>query len=266
MNFFDANCFLGKPYSGVLRSFSTPAHLLAEMDDLGIERAVVCDAEAQTPGAPANKKLKRRLGRSGRLWPCWILHPNHLATAAAIKERLDELKSEGIRMVRMQPGAVNNYSLHHWAFGEFFAGLSAEGIILFIDLLNHPGFGGAPIPATEWSGLHSLASNFPALRIIFSSRKLSQTPYLVMGLLRACPNVHLELSAFQFWRATEAICADSSPAQLVFGSAMPFFDAGQGMVQLRLAQIGKEAKALVAGGNLATMLGITETTGNRGKK
>lgn len=263
MRFFDANCFLGKPFPLIQRSFATAKELLAEMDDIGIEKAVVCHAAAQALGLDSqplgqsgNRRLMNDTRNHERLLPCWIIHPQFFTSPRDVKECLTELRGEGIRIIRVQPGPANGFSLHSWAMGEFLDGLAQAGIILYVDMLVQPGFSHASVPEYEWPILHNLAKQHPSLNIILFGRKLSVSRMQTLGLLRACKNVILDISAFQTWRATERVCENGGADQLVFGSSMPCFDAAQFVVQIKYAMIKEKDKQKIAFDTLASKLGV----------
>ena len=256
MRFFDVNCFLGRPVTPVLRSFTTAGDLLAEMDDIGIEKAVVCHVDAQDPVPGGNRLLMNDIRNQARLLPCWILHPQFFTGERDVKECLAELRGEGIRMVRVQPGPLNHFSLHPWAMKEFLDGLAKAGIVLYVDLVVLPWFGHASVPEYEWPILHSLAEQHPDLCMILSAHKLASSRMQTLGLLRACKNVMLDISAFQTWRATELVCENGGVDQLVFGGNMPFFDAAQFVVQIKCATLKEADKQKIAFDNLAGKLQV----------
>lgn len=255
MRFFDVNCFLGRPVSPILRSFATAGELLAEMDDIGIEKAAVCHVDAQIPVPAGNRRLMRDIHGQERLLPCWIIHPQFFTCSRDIKECLAELRGAGIRIIRVQPGPLNRFSLHPWAMKEFLDGLAEAGIVLYVDFLVLPWFGHASVPEYEWPILHSLAGQHPDLCMIFSAHKLASSRMQTLGLLRACKNVMLDTSAFQTWRATELVCENGGADQLVFGGNMPFFDAAQFVVQIKCATIKEAYKKKIAFDTLASKLG-----------
>ena len=255
MRFYDVNCFLGQPASPILRGFDTAGDLLGEMGDIGIEKAVVCHVDAQNPAPAGNRRLMRDIKGHEQLQPCWILHPQFFTCPRDVSECLAELRGEGIRIVRVQPGPLNKYSLHPWAMKEFIDGLAQSGIVLYVDFVVLPWFGHASVPEYEWPILHSLAKQHPDLCIILFAHKLSASRMQTLGLLRACKNVMLDISSFQTWRATELVCENGAADQLVFGGNMPFFDAAQFVVQVQCAAIGEADKRKIAFGNLAAKLG-----------
>ena len=157
--------------------------------------------------------------------------------------------------MRVQPGPLNGFSLHPWALEEFLSGLTYAGIILYVDVVVQPGFSGAAVPEYEWPILHALAEQHPELNIIIYGRKLAVSRMQTLGLLRACKNVSLDMSAFQTWRATEIVCENIGAKQLVFGGSMPYFDAAQFVVQLQCALISDADKQRIAFDNLAAKLG-----------
>ncbi|MDD5678742.1 MAG: hypothetical protein PHW60_12265 [Kiritimatiellae bacterium] len=256
MRFFDANCFLGRPASPTLSHFESAPELLAEMDDIGIERSVVWHADALASGIAGNRRLMREIKRRPRLEPAWLVNPRALSSPRDTSEYLKELSGANVRVVRFQPGPLHNFSLHHWAYREFFEGLAGRGIILYVDFQMTPALSHAAVPEYEWPILHDLATNIPELNIILFAPKLSSAVTQTMGLLRACRNVMLDISALQKWRATELVCENCGAGQLLFGGYMPYFDAAQFVVQLQCALIPDADKQKIAFDNLASKLGV----------
>jgi len=257
MRYFDANCFLGQSQFPLIRSFATAKDLLMELDDIGIERAMVCHFLAQSHASKGNQVLMQEIKGYKRLLPCWILNPHHFFSKDLdIHDIFKQLKDNGIRMVRLQPGPLNRYSLHLWALDELLAGLAEQNIVLYIDLLIEHEFRHYPVPEYEWQSLYNMVQKVPTLNIILFSKKLAISKMQVMGILKSCPNVMLDISSFQIWRSTEILCEKFGPERLVFGSYMPYFDPSQFMVQIAYAQISDEAKDKIGFSNLFTLLEI----------
>ncbi len=258
-SYLDVNCFMGTPESPYIRSFESADELLAEMDDIGIEKAFVSHFDAQKEYIYGNFRLMEMIGSRKRLLPCWIVNPGHLMdkhNSGGLKSLIPEMKDAGVRMVRVQPGPVNGYSLYHWAMGDLAGALIENKIILFVDLLVQYGPGHLKVPEYEWDILYGFAAKYPELKLIVSSMKLSVSKIQVMGLLRSCPNVLLDISSFQSWRSTEMICSDPGPGQLVFGSRMPFFDAAQFIVQVEKAAVPEDAKSRISSKNISQLAGL----------
>lgn len=255
MKIFDVNCFVGRPATQTLRHFETVSELLAEMDDIGIEKAVVCHFDAQEYGIDGNRRLMREIKNQARLIPAWIVHPRALSSPRDIAVYLRELNEAGVGIVRMQPGPLNNYSLHCWTYREFCEGLVQQGTILYVDFKMTHNLSHIPVPEYEWPILYELAQKIPELNIVLFAPKLSVSVTQTMGLLRACRNVMLDISSLQQWRATERVLENVSAEQLVFGGFMPYFDAAQFVVQLRYAMIPESGKQKIAYDNLAAKLG-----------
>lgn len=249
---FDANCFIGAPLSPILRCFATADDLLREMDAAGIERAAVCHFLAQAYSARGNRRLMEAVRGRDRLLPCWVVNLNGwFAGTPEPAEILRRLGGEGIRMVRVQPGwPSEHYALHPWIFGDLLAGLAERGIVLYIDFIPDQG----RIPEAEWGRLHAVALAHPALKIILFSRKLSICYPHVLGMLRTCPNVSLDLSSLQMWRATERIVAAVGADRMIFGSYAPMYEPIQFVIQLQYAQITAEERSRIAFSNLAGLL------------
>ncbi|MBI3986137.1 MAG: amidohydrolase family protein [Lentisphaerae bacterium] len=253
MNFFDVNCCLGTPPAETPYNFPDADALLREMDDVGIERAMVAHELARAFPVRGNQRLMRELaGHADRLLPSWMLNPNCMFAAAEAKDTLKQLDDNAVRMVRFP--SMPPYA---WAMAELLAGLEERRIALYFDLSPGQGLNHQPVPEPIWPALHELAVTRPRLRIVLFARKLSPHYMHVLGLLRSCPNVCLDLSAMQYWRATERLCGSVGPERLLFGSYMPIYHAAQFMIQILYARIPDEAKAKIAFGNLARLVGVT---------
>jgi len=255
VQYFDANVFLGSEASPTLRTFEDADALLREMDELGVERAAVSHFLAQQQFERGNAALTAALAGRERLAPCWIVTPHALSRPGAAEAFVSRLVDQGVRMLRLQPGAVHGYSLHPWALAELLDCLTANRIVLYVDFVMAHGYGHPRVPPSDWETLYACAQAHPALNIILFAPKLSTARMQVLGLLKACPNVHLDTASMQLWLATELICETVGPERLVFGSHMPYFDPTQFMVQIAYAQIPAEAKAKIASGNLRRLLG-----------
>lgn len=252
MRFFDVNCFLGPFTDGSGSGFETADALMREMDDVGIERAMVAHRLAQTYPLRGNRILIQALEGHDRLWPVAIIQPGLIGTFPEARDFLAQLDEGGVRMVRLY---LAQWAIQPWMIEELLAGLAARRILLHVDLSATRQLSHEPVPAFAWSALRDLARAQPGLKIVLFAQKLGAHDLQVRSLLRTCPNVVLDMSAFQLWRATEQITETFGPDRLLFGSYAPAFQAAQFVIQVRYAQVPATVKARIAAGNLETLLG-----------
>jgi len=247
---------MGIPPAPHIRSFISAEELMDEMDDAGIDRAFVSHFAAQRRYPDGNYELMRAIEKCSRLMPCWLAYPAVFHDGSACRDFISGMKSEGVRMARVQPGSINGYSMHRWAMREFVEGLVEIGAVLCVDLLEEQGLSHKAVPLCEWENLYQFASACASLPIILTGRKLSVSKVQVMGLLKSCGNVMLDISSFQTWRSTETVSLNPGASQMVFGSAMPYFDAAQFIVQVEKAMIPESDKQKIASGNISAILDV----------
>lgn len=255
MRFYDASVFLGADGAPTLRSLATADDLLREMDDAGVERAVVSDFLAQHQFERGNARLMREVRGRERLTPCWTINPHAFTRRGAVGALVRRLLESNVRIVRLQPGTAHGYSLHAWALQELLGRLAESRIVLYVDFVFEFGYSHAAVPAHDWEALYETARMHRSLPIVLCAPKVSVARMQVMGLLKSCPNVLLDTSAMQLWQATELVCDTVGADRLVFGSHMPYFDPTQFMVQIAYAQINARDREQIAWGNLCRLLG-----------
>ena len=101
----DANCMLGPTNTNREPSFRTPDQLLEEMDRLRIGEALVYSSLARMGDPVAgNRLLLNQIRDHPRLHACWIVLPPGTSQQLPPGELVSQMKSLGVRAVRMFPG------------------------------------------------------------------------------------------------------------------------------------------------------------------
>ena len=141
-----------------------------------------------------------------------------------------------------------NWPLSEWSAGKLLATLEERPIPLFLDFAE-----------TSCDQAYALAMAHPGLPVVLTGWpfRLSR---LVYALLAETENLHFEISSFQLHGGIEDICAKFGAKRLFFGSAAPHLDAAPSVMAIRYARIPEEEKAMIAGGNLRALLGLSGAT------
>jgi len=230
------------------------------MDDIGIYKAFVSHFNAEVDFINGNRNLMKIIEKyTDRLLPCWIASPKIFWTKELCKKFISEARSAGVRMIRVQPGPVviRGFSLHKWAMNILAEEMIANNMALLVDfVMDEKSISGLPVTEYDWDILYQFASSFPQLPMIIAGKKLAVSYFQVSGLLRNCKNAMLDISSFQTWLSTEIICKEAGAEHLVFGSQMPYFDAGQFVVQIERADIKEEEKNKIASENISTIFNL----------
>ncbi|MDQ3700559.1 MAG: amidohydrolase [Chloroflexota bacterium] len=217
-------------HHGLGRDYDPAAGNAVLMGELGTAPAQMEDAHRTAPGAaPA------------RLVPCVTLLPSHTGEFPPPDEHIPALIGQGVRAVRLYPRS-HNFSLEEWCAGEILGALERHRLPLSIDLSE-----------TDWGTLHGVLGAHPALPVIVTRVNYRQERF-VYPLLRQHPTLHVEVSLFQGHRAIEEVVGRFGPRQLLFGTGLPFYDAGAPMVMVARADVGAGAQQAIGGGNLLRLL------------
>lgn len=254
MKFWDANCLIGTPPCPTLRHFETAEDLLREMDDLHIDHAVVCEFQAFREPQFGNEALMKKIAGHDRLIPAWIVTPHAQWQTNADRDLLKAVDDADIRIVRIQPGPARRFNMSPWVMDDLYAGLAECNVTVYVDFVIEDRLTHAAVPVEQWDALYALARAHPTLKIIVFAKKLSTAKAQLFPLMARCPNVYIDVSAFQSWLATELLTERFGADRQVFGSYLPFYDPGQFMLQVTCAGIDDAQKHQIAAGNLARLL------------
>lgn len=244
MELFDCNVVLGPLTAPVTRAFPSVDDLLAEMDRVGIARALVYHSLAREWHASAgNEVLMTAIADQDRLEPCWVLLPPATREMPAPEQLLARMEEAGVRAARLFPSPdVHNFSLAAWCSGSLLAALEEARMPTFIDL-----------DRLSWETLADLLSQHPRLPIVLTNVSYRIDRYLY-PLWERQDNLFVELSGYQGQRALEAVCERFGSERLLFGTHLPEFDAGPTIAHVAYADIAEPARLAIAGGNLERLL------------
>ena len=241
MKWFDANCSYGRVARPAPRFATTPADLLAEMDWCGIDRALVYHAAVRSASPVTwNPVTARDLESQERLTPAWAVLPTATNELATPETMVAEMRAAGVQALWAFP-QEHRYRLDRATFRELFAILEQARIPLFAKQnLDH---------------LKELLVECPELTVVAVNQGPHSVERCLRPLLDDFPNLYLETSALLVEGLIEEFCERYGPDRLLFGSGYPDQCLGGAYLRLVQADIGEDARAAIAGGNLDRLLG-----------
>lgn len=241
---FDGNACLGRRHDRRVEP-ATPEGLLAIMDRFGIERALVYHPHAANYStAEGNRLLMELLQGKPRLVPQWVVNavlddPNTLGP---------QMIAAGVRSVRLCP-KTNLYLFTRWMVGHWLEWLQANNLALWL-----------PAEDAESRDVYETLSHFPALPVVLVGATYGQLS-TVLPLMRALPNLHLDLSRWDVYEGPRRVCDEFGIGRMLYGSHLPEFEPGSYLFHLHHCGFSEMELRAVCGGNLERLLGIGRTPG-----
>lgn len=227
---------------------TTAAGLLAEMDRVGIDEALVYHGMAVDGFPPeGNERLLREIAGQPRLHPCWVLLPS-TGELPPPKDLVAQMQARGVRAARMNP-LRHRYLFTQANVGDLLAALAMARIPLWIDFeMTH-----WAEEKTDWRSLADLCERHPELPLVVVGEGMA-APRRLFPIWERHPNLHLETTYYQVHQGLSEIAARFGADRLLFGSGLPVRAAGAPLTQLRHDFLSDTDRAAIGGGNLRNLL------------
>jgi predicted TIM-barrel fold metal-dependent hydrolase len=257
LQFFDLNAMVGQPVfdpeSGLCSGYADSRSLVASMDRSGVELALVSHFRG-IRGDPmkANEALLSDIAGSARLFPCFRLLPETIHDPAA-RQRLSDLIARGrVRAARIPVGDAM-LCASTWGLAELFRFLEEREMLA---ILQFPHLGVA-VPERDdpyLDVLDRLLAECPRIRVVTLGRLRGFFPLMER---------HAKLLTSLEWDPhpdfVEAVTRRFGAHRILF--ATPWSEnardiPGMPMLMVSHADVSADDKAKVAGGNLASILGV----------
>ncbi len=242
MDLFDVNCFIGR---WTTESHACPdiAGLRREMDRLGIGRTLV----RHTWGwwydpKVGNDALCAALAGREDMIPCLAATPLLDQDLGGLGAFMDQVEQSGAGAVCLYPRS-QNFSLSPWSAVPLMEALATRSLPVLLEA-----------DQITWEGLHPVLCNFPRVNFIVTRTGYRILRY-VLPLLRACPNLHLDIAYFADNQAVEAVASAVGPERLLFGTGTPRVDGAGAVSRLAYSTIAEADRKLIASGNLERLIG-----------
>ncbi len=258
---FDANVMLGPTNTDRESSFRTPGQLLAEMDRLEIGDSLVYSSQARM-GDPAagNRLLLDQIHDQPRLHPCWVVLPPGTSQQLPPEDLVSQMKSLGVRAVRMFPGE-HFFPLLERSLRPLLQALAQARMPLLIDT----GRESWAQLRLDWGEILTLAEAHPQLPLVLL-REGGSTARVLFAVWDEVPNIHLDVSYLQQSSILEEICERFGSQRLLFGTNMPEYDPGGPLSLLEGAQVDPEQRMQIGGNNLRSLLGLKPVSGEAARR
>ncbi len=252
MDFYDANCFIGRVSApdGSERARSTylPApdaeNLVSEMNRAGIKRTIVwhraqIDASAQL----GNRLLAEAITPYENLVGCWTLMPECTGELPPRPDLFHRMREARVRAVKISP-KNHLFVANRVSLGALLDDISERNIPVLLSVRKD----------LTWRQLHDLMADFPKLRVICADHGCWGEDRYFRPLVEQYPFFAIEISNYLLDGGIEAFVNRYGPERMLFGSGFPELYHGGMMLALRHARISEEARNLIASGNLVRML------------
>jgi predicted TIM-barrel fold metal-dependent hydrolase len=243
--YYDCFCSVGRVGNPILLDIPDVAGLKKEMAAAGVERALVSHTLARF-GDPVigNSRLMTEIAGDPDLDPVWFLLPHHTGEMLAPRRLLEAMKAAGVKAVRLDPGrAHQGFSLAEWCAGDLLAALEEAHLPVLLDA-----------DAVTWDEVRDLLHNHPALPLVMANCTYRFNRFLY-PLFEKYPNLHVEISRFLGAGAIEDVVRRFGSWPLLFGTNMPHYTGTAAVGRLAYAEIGRDEKESIAGGNLRGIIG-----------
>jgi len=220
--------------------------LLDEMAHCGIHAALVTHEIARRyDPAFGNAELMEAIAGRDRLYPCWVLIPHESGEMDDPGTTVKEMQEANVRAAKFCPG---HHKFHLARDGGRMAGALADaGIPLFVD--------GVGVIESILPEIEELCARFSNLPVVLLGASWDQQRK-VLGVMRRCPNLHIEFSSFQASYALETLAAEFGPERLLFGTEALAKSPGAAKAFIDYSELSDEHRKMIAGGNLARLLKV----------
>lgn len=215
----DAHAYIGRFQTQDVGPGTAEA-LLADMDYLGIERALVTHTMSwlHSPAA-GNQAVLAELADHPRLLPCWTVLPVTCGELPPPDEFVAQAVESGVALLRAYP-TEHGYPLDGPAFTPMLSAAEEARLPLLVDVTQ-----------TDWPAIASIAQAHPALPVIVSLvgyRTLRNSS----DLLGRCPNTHLDLANLTTHGGIEWLVRRFGASRLMFGTGAPIRDGAEALTRL----------------------------------
>lgn len=251
---WDANACVGRGPNAAA-GYPRAADLLAQMNRLGVDRAVVWHAAAvmhhlPTVNATLLREIARTPGAKGRLLPALAVSPMLLYEPGAVDRLRALMTREGIRALRF-PSARYGHTLRQ--LEPLLAQLRALKPVVFVQHND---------PRPE--DVLAVAGNLPEVSFVLAQ---AMWPHYInlFDLMRRRRNVYAESSWLHTWNAIEIIVREFGADRLIFGMGGAAHN-GAAIAALMSARISDADRARIAHGNLAHLLALPAAGGGRTRR
>lgn len=253
LEFFDANCMIGRYKQFRPGSFYTVDRLLEEMAHFGISEALVHHAlSRENHPLTGNSAVLEEVDGRPNLRPAWSAIPPRSKELPRPHNFIREALENGVQAIWLFPGQYS-FPLSEWCVGQLIEELEEHRVPTFVD--PDPEYARYASDRFDWNAIDELCRNHPGLQVILSAARFRSSNRLLYQLLEKHNSIFIELSGYWLYRGIEFICREFGAERLVFGTRMPVRDPACTVAVVNYAEISDDEKRLIAGGNMKRLMG-----------
>ncbi|TFG61578.1 MAG: hypothetical protein E4H36_10140 [Spirochaetales bacterium] len=244
--FFDSELWLGRPleYFAPTSGQITAGEVAGYVKARSLTGALLSTTEGvlQSPQDGNRQLLEAEEYLPDSVFTVWTGlplfpgEPGHLPVPGNLHKRC--------RGIRLFPKS-HRFLLEDWTAGSLCAWMTDMYLPLFLWHVE-----------TDFTELYRLVKQYPDLPVIIESQwqKILYQLRTVYNLLRACPNIRLEMSNLVLPGAVEYCVREFGAERLLFGSFYPMAEPLTAQGLLIDADISREQMVMIAGGNMEKLI------------
>lgn len=241
LDFLDCNAQIGRYAVKHPEAFTTADELAAEMEYCGVSEALAYHSLAKEYAPAVGNEMLLEEIEGKPIHPCWVVMPHHTGEMPPPDDLLAQMKEKGVRALRAFP-ANHQFRLFDWCAGELLDMVDATGIPFFLDS-----------DQITWEGVAEVLKDHPRLNLVLLRTSYRADRYMY-PLFEKYEGLRIEAATYQVNNGIEQICGRFGAERLLFGTGLPFTEAGPSIAQITYAEISDEDKRLIAGQNLRGLL------------
>ena len=247
--YYDCNVSIGAPDQGVYRPCTTAEELIAEMDWVGVDRALVHHAlmRDQSP-VVGNQVLVETIAGQPRLAGTWAILPPQTGELPTGDAFFDAMSAHEVRALWTFPDD-HRYLLSRLVFGRFLDEVSERRIPLFV-----PRHAGGPRHPDMWKLVYGLLEEYPSLTLVVAAHGPWGEDRYFRPLLERYKRFYLDISRYELDCGLHDLVSANGPGRLLYGSHFPHHAMGGPRLMTAQAEMPQDAREAIAGGNLQHLL------------
>ncbi|MCB0688862.1 MAG: amidohydrolase family protein [Saprospiraceae bacterium] len=242
--YFDAFTEIGPRRVSHSRQQTSLLELLAEMNQCSISGALVASTMSVSYDAHfSNLRLSEWLKPYSNLYAIWNILPSITGEFPDVQKLGKLIQEHGIKAVAIHPTS-NAWDWQGDYCRELFEWLSDRQMLTIIPSFTELG---------GWREVDVFLNKYPRLPVFLRNISWAAQRYLI-PLIKQHANLHICFDTFQINEGPEYFYQEGLTDQVLFASNAPTMSAGAHRTMIDYAQVPRDARAKMAGGNIIRLL------------
>ena len=242
--FFDSNCRLGTGSAGeaCLPDVNT---LFAEMDYYGVDRALIRHTNIIKGALTSNEKIADFLRNDPqqRLCGTWCILPSQCDEIPAPHLFFAQMKAARVGANTLSP-FEHRYVPCRLTLGKILDAAAERKVPVMLDAF-----------AGKWAELYAFLKEFPRLTCVYlESGGKWGSDRNIRPLLENYAGFHVDTAGYWVPEGIRDLAEKYGAGRILYGSGLPRYNHGNGMLQLRHSGLSDKDFALISGKNLESLL------------